>query len=249
MQQQGPAFEEMLAAVLPLYKALLQAVAALGFLCVRVEFCSSVIYNIDKIYRCIYLFRRSCGAIGSAHPPKFPPPQKKQKTNTPPQITKNQTQGGAAARAGHGDGARAHPPPSHLPAGASCTYIDGYTDTPKVDPYTFHTIIIFIYETNAYKQQVYPDLLRTPANAPVARAASDSDSGRGSKGLGIDLVTYFDEMHESVFRAVTALPFAVCTKAWFAFGHYEGGDFGVCCFSVFVVDNTLVLKSRVKHKN
>jgi len=30
-----------------------------------------------------------------------------------------------------------------------------------------------------------------------------------SASVGIDLVTYFDEMHESVFRAVTALPFAV----------------------------------------
>lgn len=29
--QQGPTFEEMLAAVLPLYKGLLQAIAALGF--------------------------------------------------------------------------------------------------------------------------------------------------------------------------------------------------------------------------
>jgi hypothetical protein len=30
-QQEGPTFEAMLAAVLPMYKALLQAIAALGF--------------------------------------------------------------------------------------------------------------------------------------------------------------------------------------------------------------------------
>lgn len=41
--------------------------------------------------------------------------------------------------------------------------------------------------------QAYPELLAAAKGANV----------------GVDLVTYFDEMHESVFRAATALPFAV----------------------------------------
>ena len=43
-KQQGPTFEEMLAAVLPLYKALLKAIAALGFSCVVYFFCIYYVY-------------------------------------------------------------------------------------------------------------------------------------------------------------------------------------------------------------
>lgn len=69
--------------------------------------------------------------------------------------------------------------------------------------------------------QVYPDLLATAAHAPAATAAPSGtgpSSSSSSKGLGVDLVTYFDEMHESVFRAATALPLAVRVR-----GDWVGG--------------------------
>lgn len=60
-------------------------------------------------------------------------------------------------------------------------------------------------KSNTNNTQAYPELLATAAASHVPGTGQDSTTTT----LSIDLVTYFDEMHESVFRAATALPFAV----------------------------------------
>jgi len=70
-------------------------------------------------------------------------------------------------------------------------------------------------------EPTYRTLLQHAAG--TGKGAKKQEQASTRSGLGIDLVTYFDEMHEAVYRAAIALPLAALSLD---FTHHGGGSGG-----------------------